>query len=272
MGNIYKEKVRRSFDSQAEFYEETVVVQKLVREHLLGQLRENGPGDPPQRILDVGAGTGVLLSGIRTIYPASFLAGLDLAPAMGRTARGALCGEGGALLVEGDAECLPFVEGAFDLVVSTSTFQWLNTLEKAFFEAFRVLSPGGSFHFALFGGDTLRELRNSYKSALKIPDREGVDRTHRFFSLFDVEFALKTAGFSVCRLEKSIEVEYHADVQALLRALRRIGAGNASRFTQGGLGGKRVMTEMMEIYRTDHGCRHGIPATYEVLYGLGRKL
>jgi malonyl-CoA O-methyltransferase len=272
MGTIDREKVRRSFDRNAAFYEENVVVQKQVRESLLRQLRENESDDAPRRILDVGAGTGALLSEVRTLYPSALLAGLDLAPAMGRTAMGILRGEGGTHLVEGDAECLPFADGAFDLVVSTSTFQWLNTLERAFYEAFRVLSPGGSFYFALFGEDTLRELKSSYRSALKIAGSEGLDHTHRFFSLLDVESALEKVGFSAYRAVNSIEVEYHSDVQSLLRSLRRIGAGNASRFKREGLGGKRVMMAMMEIYRTDHRCPRGIPATYEVICGQGRKL
>ncbi|NMC73887.1 MAG: methyltransferase domain-containing protein [Geobacteraceae bacterium] len=268
---ISRAKVRRSFDRQAVFYEETVVVQKLIRENLLFQLQGKDPGSAPRRILDVGAGTGILLREIRKLYPGAFLAGLDLAPAMSKKAREALEGEGGALLVEGDAESLPFADATFDLVVSTSTFQWLNTLEKAFCEAFRVLSPGGTFHFALFGGKTLYELLTSYKRALKNPVCKGVDRTHRFFSLPDVKSALKRAGFSVCSVEKGVEVEYHPNVKAMLRSLQRIGAGNASRLTPGGLGGRRVMLEMMEIYRAVHGCSQGIPATYEIVYGKGRK-
>jgi malonyl-CoA O-methyltransferase len=272
MGNIDRSRVKMSFDRQAVFYEETVVVQKRVRENILRQLRESEYSEPPRRILDVGAGTGVLLRAVSNLYPDAFLAGVDLAPAMGQTAMGRLRGRGGTLFVEGDAECLPFADCSIDLVLSTSTYQWLNTLEKAFREALRVLSPGGMFHFALFGGDTLRELRVSYRRALKAPVGQERDRTHHFFSLQDVESALTTVGFSSCRVKSCLDREFHPDVSSLLRSLRRIGAGNASLGSdRRGLAGRTVMKEMMEMYQREHGCRCGIPATYEVIYGMGRK-
>jgi malonyl-CoA O-methyltransferase len=272
MGSIDRSRVRRSFDRQAVFYEETVVVQKRVRENILRQLREDEHREAPRCILDVGAGTGELLRAVRNLYPDAFLAGVDLAPAMGRTAMGTLRGRGGALLVEGDAESLPFADCSVDLVLSTSTYQWLNTLQKAFSEALRVLSPGGMFRFALFGGDTLRELRLSYRRALKAPPVQERDRTHHFFSLQDVASALTTVGFSSCRVESCIEREFHPDVSSLLRSLGRIGAGNASLISdRRGLAGRTVMMEMMELYCREYGCSSGIPATYEVIYGKGRK-
>lgn len=271
MGTIDRSRVRNSFDRQAAFYEETVVVQKRVRTAIISQVRENHRGNAPRSILDVGAGTGMLLCALRNIYPDAFLAGVDLAPGMGRTAAESLHGGKGMLLVEADAEALPFADNSLDLVLSTSTFQWLNVLEDAFHEASRVLSPGGGFHFALFGGDTLRELRYSYKAALKIHSGNAEDRTHTFFSLHDVESALKKTGFCCCWTKRSIEMEYHPDVSSLLRSLRRIGAGSASRLTGRGLAGSRVMTEMMKIYHADYRCLHGVPATYEVIYGYGIK-
>ncbi|MDD3293840.1 MAG: methyltransferase domain-containing protein [Geobacteraceae bacterium] len=271
MALIDRHAVRRAFDSQAVFYEETVVVQKRVREKILGQLMEMKDGDAPRRILDVGAGTGMLLRDLRGICPEAFLVGIDLAPGMGRTAMATVGDGDDKLFVEGDAERLPFADCSFDLVISTSTFQWLNTLKPAFCEAMRVLSSGGSFRFALFGCDTLHELRTSYRSASNISAHDSGDRTHRFFSLQDVEAALKYAGFSQCRVEKDTEKEFHPDVSSLLRSLRRIGAGNASSMGDRGLAGKRVMTGMMEIYQREFGCDQGIPATYDVVYAVGIK-
>jgi malonyl-CoA O-methyltransferase len=63
----------------------------------------------------------------------------------------------------------------------------------------------------------------------------------------------------------------HDDVPALLRSLKRIGAGNASPITPRGLAGKRIMLDMMQRYKNEYGLGSGIPATYEIIYGLGRK-
>lgn len=269
MGLIDKAKVRSAFHRQADRYEDSAVVQKRVVERIAGSLRNEWIGVNPGRVLDVGAGTGMLLNAVRTIFPAAFIAGLDLAPGMSRSALVAIQGKGGAIVVEGDAERLPFADGSFDLVLSTSTYQWLNVLETAFSEVYRVLSPGGVFRFALFGESTLLELRASYRKALSAGNKEVEDRTHRFFSEQEVKHALESAGLSECVTESLLEREYHADVPALLRSLRGIGAGNASAFVGRGLAGRKIMVTMMDAYLNDYGERDGIPATYEVVYGKG---
>jgi malonyl-CoA O-methyltransferase len=271
MGLIDKSRVRSAFHRRAGTYEEMVVVQKRVIERLAGNLRETGSCGNPGRILDVGAGTGMLLRTARALFPDAVIAGLDLAPGMVRTAMPALKGRGITIFVEGDAERLPFAGGSFDLVLSTSTYQWLNDLEPAFSEVFRVLAPAGSFRFALFGEDTLLELKGAYRKALSAGYQVKDDRTHRFFSEQEVRYAMEKAGFSGCFTESVWEREYHADVPALLRSLRGIGAGNASGFAGKGLAGRKIMQNMMDAYLNDYGEKDGIPATYQVVYGKGAK-
>ena len=76
----------------------------------------------PQRILDVGCGTGYLLRQLADRCPdAAELTGVDPASAMIAAARAAAAGERLRWL-EGTAEELPFPEGSFDLVVSTTSF------------------------------------------------------------------------------------------------------------------------------------------------------
>jgi malonyl-CoA O-methyltransferase len=171
----------------------------------------------------------------------------------------------------GDAEQLPFPAGSFDLVVSTSTFQWLESLDIAFAEAYRVLAPGGFFRFALFGAGTLRELKESYRSALRRHGKETVDRTHRFIASPNVADALDRVGFVCSRVWSEDETEFHPDVPALLRSLKRIGAGNASTDHAKSLAERRVMLTMMHLYGEKYGRDGSIPATYEVIYGWGLK-
>lgn len=271
MGLIDRQKVRSAFNRRAESYNANAVVQKRVVERMSGRIRQLWAGTAPLRILDIGAGTGMLLREVRIMFPDSFLAGLDLAPAMGRAAMRSLAGSGGGICVEGDAERLPFGEGTFDLVLSSSTFQWLNVLDTAFSEAMRVLAPGGTFLFALFGEGTLRELQESYRKALMHGNGEAVDRAQRFFSGDEVQAALERTGFKHCRTETVMEREYHADVPSLLRSLRDIGAGNASPHTNRGLSGRRIMTRMIDAYGKEYSEGCGIPATYGVVFGEGKK-
>jgi malonyl-CoA O-methyltransferase len=86
-----------------------------------------------------------------------------------------------------------------------------------------------------------------------------------------VEAALERAGFKVSQITAELEVEYHPDVPALLRSLKRIGAGNAAPAGSRGFAERRVMLEMMEIYRRHYSVDGLIPATYEVIYGKAGK-
>lgn len=264
IASIDREKVRSSFDRQAIDYDRHAVVQQRVVGHILAFLR--GEGVRPARILDIGAGTGRMLAGLRELFPAAVSVGADLALGMCRTASGAIGAKGGEV-VNADAEHLPFGAGSFELVVSTSTFQWLTSLDLAFSEAKRVLLPGGLFCFALFGEKTLFELRESYRGALQ----GEADRSHSFFTAEEVRGALLRAGFHEPQASSEMEVEFHPDVPELLRSLKRIGAGTARPVAARGLSERRVMLEMMESYRRRFGTAEGVPASYEVIYGVGRK-
>ncbi len=86
-----------------------------------------------------------------------------------------------------------------------------------------------------------------------------------------MEQALAGAGLKEVRVGCADEVEWHPDVPALLRALKKIGAQNASSERPAGLSSRRGMQEMIRIYHQNHGREGAIPATYQVLYGLARK-
>jgi malonyl-CoA O-methyltransferase len=269
MFGIDRNRVKRSFDRHAVEYDAYASVQKRVVASFAGFLR--GWPDIPRRVLDIGSGTGMLLKELAGLYPEAAFIGLDLAFGMSLKSRANLSGNASVRLMTGDAEALPFRENAFDLVVSTSTFQWLESLDRVFAEAFRVLAPEGRFVFALFGGRSLFELRNAYRSAWERAGLGPEERTHTFHASSVVEAALGRAGFTVSQITTELEVEYHPDVPALLRSLKRIGAGNAAPAGSRGFAERRVMLEMMEIYRRHYSVDGLIPATYEVIYGKAEK-
>jgi malonyl-CoA O-methyltransferase len=269
MQKIDRKRVRESFGRQAREYESNASVQKRVLAGFLELLTQERIS--PRRLLDVGSGTGMLLRALRDVYRDTCAVGIDLAPGMSRKARENLGSDPLTHLLTADAEHLPLVDASFDLVVSTSAFQWLDELGPAFNEARRVLAPGGLFCFALFGERTLYELRTSFRRAVTAGGQPGIDRTHDFFTLADVEAALDRSGFTVCQVTSHLELTMHDDVASLLRSLKRIGAGNASPHNPRGLAGRRLMHDMAAIYRTVYGVEAGIPATYEIFYGIGKK-
>lgn len=101
-------------------------------------------GDAPRRVLDLGCGTGYLLRRLaRELPQAMEMAGIDPAPAMVDVALAASAGEARIRLSSGVAEDLPFADGHFDLVVSTTSFDHWVDQQAGLRECARVLVPGG---------------------------------------------------------------------------------------------------------------------------------
>jgi SAM-dependent methyltransferase len=84
---------------------------------------------------------------------AATVVGIDLSAGIARAARDR---QGGAIRVSGaDVRRLPFRDGSFDVVVSTSTLDHFPTLDQlgvALFELQRVLGPGGELLLTLDNG------------------------------------------------------------------------------------------------------------------------
>lgn len=99
----------------------------------------------PARVLDVGCGTGLLLRELAARLPeAAELTGID--PAAGMIEQAAARSADPRLtFVQGAAEKLPFGDGVFDLVITTTSFDhWADQL-GGLAECRRVLAPGGLF-------------------------------------------------------------------------------------------------------------------------------
>ncbi|CAI5769362.1 arginine-hydroxylase NDUFAF5, mitochondrial [Podarcis lilfordi] len=108
-----------------------------------------------------------------------------------------------------DEEFLPFKENTFDLVVSGLSLHWVNDLPKTLHEIHRILKPDGVFIGAMFGGDTLYELRCSLQLAEL--EREGGFSPHvsPFTAVSDLGHLLGGAGFNTLTVDTDeIQVNY----------------------------------------------------------------
>jgi malonyl-CoA O-methyltransferase len=256
---VDKRRVRAAFSRSAPRYDARAEVQARVRARALALVAAATPA--ARRVLDVGAGTGALVAALAAARPGLAATAVDLAPGMCAATRAAAPG---ARVVAADAEALPFAAASFDLVVSTSTLQWLPRLEPALAEVRRVLAPGGVACLALFGERTLHELRAAARAA----GRAAADRTHRFATRAALARALEAAGLRA-ELDEEELVERHADARGVLRALKALGASAAVPGARG-LGGRTETLELLRRYDAAHGGPAGVPATYHVLYAVAR--
>lgn len=97
---------------------------------------------PGARWLDVGCGTGMLSETVLELAQPAELAGIDRSPAFVAFAQAHLNDEQ-ARFETGDAQALPFRNGAFDVVVSGLALNFIPDRHKAVAEMARVTRPGG---------------------------------------------------------------------------------------------------------------------------------
>lgn len=275
MNDIYridKARVRASFGRAAEAYDDAAILQKEVRERMLGRL--DFVKIAPQTILDAGCGTGHASIALAKRFAASRVISLDIALGMLKKAMlqkaqasqgfksriSRMLGLSSQNLVCADIENLPLAANSVGLVWSNLAMQWCNDLDLAFTETHRVLQPGGLLMFSTFGPDTLKELR---QAAAADPEHVHVSR---FIDMHDIGDALIRAGFSAPVLDVENFILTYDDVISVMRDLKTIGANNAAEGRRRGLEGKgflRKLTESYERFRRDG----KLPATFEVVYG-----
>ncbi len=261
---VDKRWLRAAFERAATRYDEVAVLQREVADRLLERL--DLVKLAPERVVDVGAGTGHCSNALSQRYKHSQVIALDIAPAMLRQARGRLSAwtrwRGRQRFVCGDAEALPLADGTCDLLFSNLTLQWCNDLDGVFREFRRVLKPGGLLMFSTFGPDTLKELRESWQAA-----DDGYRHVNTFIDMHDIGDALVRAQLSTPVMDMEYFTLTYPQVQGLMHDLKAMGAHNVNRSRAHGLTGKGRLQAMQRAYERHRDADGLLPATYEVAYG-----
>ena len=250
--------VRRAFGRAAATYDAHAILQEEVQKRLQERLDDTSLS--PQRILDIGSGTGRGTAMLRQRFPKAQTIALDLALPMLRAAKKQRTWLRPFSRLCADAEALPMVDASIDLLHSSLCLQWCGNLESAFEGFRRVMRPKGLLLFSTFGPQTLQELRAAFAEVDATPHVSG------FLDIHQIGDALLAAGFRDPVLERDIFTLTYPSVRNLMHELRAIGATNADRHRARALTGKAHLQRVVDAYEAFLDGEGRFPATYEVVY------
>jgi SAM-dependent methyltransferase len=171
-----------------------------------------------------------------------------------------------APVVVAPADALPFRDQSLDLAVSALGLQFVDDLPGLFAQVRRALKPDGLFLAALLGGDTLTELRQAFAAAESERDGGLSPRVAPFADVRDVGGLLQRAGFALPVTDSDRLTVRYADVFALMRDLRAMGATNPLVARRRVPLRRATLLRMAEIYHDRFADPDGrIRATFQVV-------
>jgi len=259
---IDKRLARASFDRAVESYDQAAVLQREVADRILERL--DYIKLKPQRILDVGSGTGYTLQPLADRYRGCEIWALDVALNMLSHSKQQVSWwqrlTGRFRYVTGDAEQLPLADASMDMIFSNLALQWCVDLDQVFSEFRRVLKPDGLLMFSTFGPDTLQELRSCFESV------DDYSHINQFIDMHDIGDAMLRNGFADPVMDMERLTVTYEDVFSIMRDLKHIGAHNVTHNRARGLTGKQRMQAVIDAYE-QYRQEQRLPVSYEVLYG-----
>ncbi|XAR65828.1 Malonyl-[acyl-carrier protein] O-methyltransferase [Bertholletia excelsa] len=171
--------------------------------------------------------------------------------------------------VVGDEEFLPVKESSLDLVISCLGLHWTNDLPGAMIQCRLALKPDGLFLGAIFGGETLKELRIACTIAQM--EREGgiSPRLSPLAQVRDAGNLLTRAGFTLPGVDvDEYTVKYRSALE-LIEHLRVMGETNAL-LQRNNILKRETALATAAVYESMFAAEDGtIPATFQVIYMTG---
>lgn len=153
-------------------------------------------------VLDVGCGTGEILSAIRKLYPNVSLQGIDISQEMLKQAENKKIDN--VKLYLGDAEHLSFENDKFDILICTDSFHHYPKPQRTIDEFYRVLQNNGYLLLADFWKPfPIRQLMNIF-----IPFSNEGDV--KIYSQSEILNFLKHSGFQDIQYQKINKSSYLA--------------------------------------------------------------
>lgn len=169
-----------------------------------------------------------------------------------------------------DEEALPFAPESFDLIVSVLSLHAVNDLPGALLQIRQTLKPDGLFIAALFGGDSLRELRASF-AAGEMAILGGVSpHVAPFADVRDLGGLLQRAGFALPVVDMDRLPVRYGSLDRLIADLRHLGETNILQQRRKTPLRRDVLAAMLQHYHAHFVDEEGrLEASFDIIYVLG---
>lgn len=242
---VDKSRVVDSFRSSCNTYEHNSIVQRRISRQLVTLLLTSSTCKF-NRTLEVGCCTGLLTDLLCERCEIESLCLNDIVPEFCELTKGrpALRHVRDVSTLPGDIE-LCSLPGDLDLIISSSTFQWIDDLDALFEKFHRSLKEQGVLAFSLFGPGTMGEVRKLTGKGLQ------------YLSVKTL-VQLVSKRFKVTVQESKVDKLFLPSVRAVVRHIKDTGVG--------GLGGERwshsQFREFEKRYRDEFVTEQGIPVSY----------
>ncbi len=215
-----------------------------------------------QTALDLGCHNGLLARDILKAAGVETVISADLSPSMARQAP--------APSIAADEEFLPVRPGSLDLVTSALSLHWVNDLPGTLLQVRQALKPDGLFLTALFGGETLHELRDILMQAEAECEGGVSPRVSPFADVRDLGGLLQRSGFALPVVDADQIIVRYDTIFNLMDDLRAMGETNAIAARRKTPLKRATLMRAAQLYQEKHADPDGrIRATFEILYATG---
>jgi SAM-dependent methyltransferase len=169
-----------------------------------------------------------------------------------------------------DEENQPFNTHSFDAVLSNLTLHTTNDLPGALVQYRLALKPDGLFLAALFGGETLKELRDVLGRA-EIEVEGGLSpRIAPFADVRDAGSLMNRAGFALPVVDTDTLTVYYDTPFKLFADLRGMGETNILQHRRKTPLKRDTLMRAATLYMDEYATANGkIPATFQILFLTG---
>jgi len=219
-----KEAICRRFSRAAATYDEHARLQMELAEELAAVLSRSRAVGRPQRILEIGCGTGSYTGLLASRFPQAEIVALDFSQSMIDAAAAKMANWPGLRLVCVDGE--KFLandrgEELYDLITSNATLQWLTDLRGFLENIAKRLKTGGQLLATLFGLQTLQELSLGLAAIFG----QNIGLAAHTFPDYEELRTLLACFFSQVHMERKIIQRHYPSSLDLLMQIKKTGTG-----------------------------------------------